>query len=481
MKNFFGRMSIGGVVLAIAIAVAGCVQPTDTQKTYTVTFKLEGGTIDGSAVVQVTGILPGGTIPLPENPKKVLYVFGGWYTDNSTFANAFTSATEVYENITVYAKWTERYTGLSVPDTGLPVIVIFTAGEAAITSKEDYVNADISIVDSQNPSNNLETVSGVRGRGNSTWGYPKKPYRLKFDKKQSLFGYEPAKSWVLLANYQDPTLLMNDVAFELGRRMDLPYTNHAVPVEVVLNGQHIGSYTLTEQVQVGKGRVDIDDRQGWFVELDSYYDEDPKFRSTHYQLPVMIKSPEDLSDAEYDFVRADINALDEALHSDSFPASGYCEMIDMDTFVDFLLVNEIVGNGELGHPKSAYMYKDKNGKISMGPLWDFDWAFNYNPDTKLYFTSYEYHSGKHPFFLRLFDDPVFTAKYKERWNLHYPAVAVISAFVDEEASRLQKSQTQNFIIWPWAGGVVDYDWQIACMKGWLNERIAYLNREINQM
>ncbi|GHV39493.1 hypothetical protein AGMMS49546_11640 [Spirochaetia bacterium] len=101
-------------------------------------------------------------------------------------------------------------------DTGLPVIYINTVSGQEITSRENYIKTNIKIVDSANPGNNLENTAykdEIRGRGNTSWGAPKKPYRIKFDKKTSLFGYEQAKSWVLLANYLDPTLLMNTVAF----------------------------------------------------------------------------------------------------------------------------------------------------------------------------------------------------------------------------------------------------------------------------
>jgi spore coat protein CotH len=368
--------------------------------------------------------------------------------------------------------------------TGLPVIKIDTKDNQQITSKETYVKTNIKIVDPNNEAYSFEHTEykdEIRGRGNSTWwSYPKKPYRLKFDKKTALFGYEAAKSWVLLANYIDPTLIMNTVAFELGHRIGLPYTNHYTPVEVFLNGAYQGSYLLTEQMQVGKGRVDIDEDEGFFVELDSYYDEEPKFRTTLYDLPVMIKSPEDLDDPSgYDFVKTAINGLETAMKAGTFPESGYRDLIDMDTFVDFLLINEIVGNGELGHPKSAYMYKDKgSAKISMGPLWDFDWAFGYTGSGHAYFSNPNSRSGKHAFFQRFFEDPAFTSAFKARWNEKYAEIAGISSFIDEQAEKLKKSQVENFKIW-WPGDI-NYDAEIQGMKSWWTARVAYLHDEINK-
>jgi spore coat protein CotH len=362
----------------------------------------------------------------------------------------------------------------------LPIIIINTVNSAPITSKENYTTADIRIIDSHNESYCLETTTEIRGRGNTTWGYPKKPYRIKFFEKQSLFGYQKAKSWVLLANYQDPTLIMNTIAFELGQRFGLPYTNHYVHVELVLNGVYEGSYVLTEQVQVGKGRVDIDEDNGFLVELDVYYDEDPKFRTSRYDLPVMIKSPEDLGD--YSFVENAINELETALSSDSFPESGYRDLIDMDTFIDYLLITEIVRNGELGHPKSTYMYKDKNGKISMGPLWDYDWAFGYAGGGHTYFTTADGRIMGHSFFARFFDDPVFRTKYKERWNEKYEDIFSMGEegnYLDMMAVSLEKSQRENYRVWQWKDAV-NYSHEITKMKIWWNDRISYLNEEINK-
>jgi spore coat protein CotH len=347
-----------------------------------------------------------------------------------------------------------------------------------------YTKTNISIIDEDNPMYNISNTDykdEIRGRGNSTWTYPKKPYRIKFDKKTSLFGYEKAKSWVLLANYLDPTLIMNTVTFELGNRIGLPYTNHYTHVELFLNGVYQGSYMLTEQVQAGAGRVDIDEDDGFLVELDVYYDEEPKFKTTSYQLPIMIKSPEDLTDpAGYDFVKDAINALDAAVYASSFPESGYRDLINIDTFVGFLLANEIVRNGELGHPKSTYMYKDKgdSAKISMGPLWDFDWAFGFTGTRPNYFTNAQIRfTGGHRFFGRFYSDPVFTRKYKQLWNAHYGDITGIETFIDEMAALLEKSQALNFKL---RNETVNYRQQIEKMKTWWHDRVLYLNTEINK-
>lgn len=376
--------------------------------------------------------------------------------------------------------------------TGLPTVKIDTENGQNIVSKDVYINANISIADPDGKYDLAVTQTEIRGRGNSTWSMPKKPYRLKFKDKTSVFGLPAEKSWVLLANYQDPTLIMNTIAFELGLQFGLPYTNHYNHVELFLNGNYQGSYILTEQIQVKKNRVNISETQGFLVELDSYFDEDPKFETNILKLPVMIKSPdlEDNPGLDLTFVSEAVNKLEAAMFDNSmgFPESGYREMIDMDVFIDFMLVNELVRNVEVKHPKSVYMYKDKGGKIKLGPLWDFDWAFGYEDGSTAYFSPLSKaetmlmtrnDTKGHKFFGRFLEDPVFRSKYKARWNEIYSAkILKTDAFVVEMSEKLTKSYEQNFGIWT---NSLPYNTAIVQMREFWGKRVESLNRQINDL
>jgi spore coat protein CotH len=369
-------------------------------------------------------------------------------------------------------------------DTGLPVITISTHNGRPITSKEVYLDADIEIRDPSVSSHNLKTKVQIRGRGNTTWNAPKKPYRLKFAKKTSLFGYEKAKSWVLLANYQDTTLMLNSLAFELGRRFGLDFTPQYTHVEVVVNGTYEGSYLLTEQVGVGPGRVAINEDQGFLVELDDHYDEEPKFRTPHLSLPVMIKHPEDLTeDSGYDFVKKALDDMEAALFSDTFPDNQYRDLIDLESFINYIMINEITRNGDLHLPHSVFLYQDQGSKIGLGPLWDFDYGFDYDEGTyfthttgMFYNTAFHTGSGQR-FFSRFFEDPEFRKAYQQRWNEIYPEIANMEPFINTMASYLEKSYQANAQVWWW--NKVDYPQEILRLKGWWRDRIAYLHREIN--
>jgi hypothetical protein len=394
--------------------------------------------------------------------------------------------------------------------TGLPVIRVDTQGEA-IRDKENYVPCTFSFADPDDPDNDRVitlAADGIRLRGNTTAGYDKKPYRLKFDKKEGFFGLGKAKSWVLLANYLDPTLLANTVAFEVGRRFaerhqgSRPFVNSAHHVELFVNDDYVGSYLFTEQVQVNEHRVNIDEEEDYFLELDTYYDEANKFKIDLYpgstetkKLPVNIKSPEEAAGAAaLPAIRAEVQLLVDRLGNNRAfdgPAAGYRDLVDAASAVDFIMMNEVVGNPELQHPKSTYMYKTQGGKWEFGPLWDFDWGFGYagggftyfkNPTKFFYSAKTDFASDPRAgnvFFTQFFLDPAFRAEYKARWNEMKPHLATLAAFVGEMGGRLARSAAQNKIRWSKHYIAIDYAAEIAHMQQYVTTRLNYLDGVIN--
>ena len=379
---------------------------------------------------------------------------------------------------------------VSPQTSGLPVIIIDIEEDEEITEKKDeYNNANIKVID-ENPEYCFEKATGIRGRGNSTWGYPKKPWRLKFDKKTSMFGLGAEKSWVLLANYLDPTVLMNDIAFETGHRLGLEFTNHSIHVELFMNGTYRGNYQLTEQVQVNKNRVNIDEDEGFLLELDDYFDEEWKFYSDILKLPVMVKSPELTNEAGMGFIKKAVNDLENAMYANNFPNSGYRDLIDVESLINFMLVNDFVGNREIRHPKSLYMYRDKGAgsKIHLGPLWDFDWGFGYAEYGHIYFNNIEvlFTPGKdepagYEFFSRFLDDPQFKAEYKARWNeIKTTQLSTLTQYIDNMSAKLEKSQYLNYKRWT-NYQQLEFKDEINKMKNWIVQRINILDAEISKM
>ena len=372
--------------------------------------------------------------------------------------------------------------------TGLPVIRIDVDGGAEVVEKKLKLPSEFELTDPDENSFDVEaTRMTIRGRGNTTWHMPKKPYRIDFPVKTSLFGLPKAKKWILLANYQDPTLLMNDVAFQLGRIFGLEFNQSSIHVELFLNGIYRGNYQLTEQKEVGEGRVDIDTDGGFLVELDEYFDEDYKFRSNRLNLPVMVAEPELNNESEMEYIREAMQGLEDALFEADFPNSSFEEHTDVQSLINFMLINELVRNQELEHPKSTYCYKEADTKIKWGPLWDFDWAFGYN-EYNAYFIKknaifYQGNSDPRPgarFFTRFMEVPSFRTKYKERWKEIKPQVDGITDYIETMAAKLDKSQAENFKLQNATPVTKNRSYQelIRQMKKWMDERIAFIDSEI---
>src|SRR5690606_25699190 len=219
------------------------------------------------------------------------------------------------------------------------------------------------------------------GRGNSTWGMPKKPYRIKLTDKAGLLGMPADKSWALIANYGDQSLLRNDIAFELSRRLELAYTPRQQYVELFLNGEYQGNYTLTEHIKESKDHIQIDEDNGGFIlEQDGYAYQEPVFFTTPLDVPITVKFPDedDITNDELNYIKNHYTAFENRLFSENFsdPNEGYQPYFDLPSFVNYYLVNEICGNTDMVWSMRMFKKSDEDQKIYTGPVWDFDLAFN---------------------------------------------------------------------------------------------------------
>lgn len=370
--------------------------------------------------------------------------------------------------------------------SAVPIFRIKTedASITEIPSKDYYLNAELEI-DGQNVFENFQGTTEIKGRGNSTWGYPKKPYRLKLSKKASLCGFGTAKNYVLLANYLDPTLMMNAVAFKIAHLLEMPYTHHAIPVDVELNGKYKGSYMLTEQVEVKENRIDLDEDNCVVWELDSYFDEEPKFTSDAFGLPVMLKDP-DMTDSQFNSWKDDFNRFARKFAENPLANNSYVDLIDIQSVVNYLIVYNLTHNMEINHPKSIYLYKEGKGKYMMGPVWDFDWAFDYE-GTGRHFGKYnrplwnQYMSNGvgYRFFHRFMEDPRVVKLYKETWtDFVNTKLDILLQYMEQYAKVLRPSIQKDSKIW---NNTVSFETRFKEMKQWLKNRADYLTSEVNGM
>ena len=376
--------------------------------------------------------------------------------------------------------------------TGLPVMWIETENRVGITSKDNYVNATYRLEEDNGKV--TEGTMKIKGRGNSTWDAPKKPYALKLDDKTSLLGEAKDKSWVLLANYFDMTMLRNRLAFYMGYISNLDYTAKAHYVEVMLNGKYNGTYQLCEKLKIGKNRVNVGD-DGFLMEIDNraIAEGDPYFSVPHLQYVVNVKDPDVvIGDDNYTYAKIFLATADAALFSDNFtdPENGWQKYMDLKSFVDFYIINEIAKNGDVcSFYTSCYMNLKRGGKLKMGPIWDNDNSFGKHEDPNMWPVEGWYMRNTQ-WYTRLFQDPVFIAELKNRYGYFYAKKNELMTDINSHAEYLRYAINENNARW----GILynlsvsfnynvwgSYQNEVQYLKDWLNRRMDWLNTEINKL
>lgn len=429
-----------------------------------------------------------------------------------------------------------------VPNNGVPYIRILV-DDASVLSRTDslekpaYIGCTIEVAGNGIYADVPVSAAKIKQRGNSTrlW-YDKKPYRIKFQEKIEMLGLAANKDWVLLANFRDPTNLMNALAFDIAREMgSFNFVNANRFVEVEINGDYKGLYQLTEQIEQAESRVNVA-ADGVLLSLDQ--DDGPElspdandnFWSATYKLPVAVKYPKTLAEGGLEQIRSDFKRLEDAIASADYDAVK--ALLDVRSFMDFLILQEITRNVELEAPRSMYLHRaSAEGKYVFGPVWDFDGGFGYswNEETKEYFSSQSWilgstnpsrspfnctadkkndwgmctvgtsggrggfggfganawdGSGASGFFTNLFSNAQFLTEYKARWAELAPK---ISALVSE---RLNVYLTENAVAmandaerWPWPESRNNTGKNSAAasrdLEAWLQKRISDYSAVVN--
>ncbi len=336
---------------------------------------------------------------------------------------------------------------------GVPTLYITTTDPKFedVPDKDTYLDATLEI----DGMGIYEDFSGnvlIRGRGNSTWGKDKKPYRLKLPAKTKLLGYRKAKNYVLLANRIDYSFMRNEVACLATQYSGADFPTHATPVNVYFNGIFKGSYMLIEKVGINNGSVNMPKEQEAMTcmfQFDVGYDEEMKVTTPIFNLPLMHKDPdlpEDPMAAQEWFKKwcEDFYLMESAVAS----GSNIGDYVDYTSLAKYIFVYNLTCNQEINHPKSIYMYKTEGGKWKFGPAWDFDWAFGYNP-------TYRTEAGglSQADLERMFEEA--TAVAKEQCPIGYGWVSYNGIQLLWNGYTFYQSVDGKFVVWPY-DAVVNY-------------------------
>lgn len=340
----------------------------------------------------------------------------------------------------------------------LPSLEITTAGGAAIESKRESVDAVFHLT---TPGSQTEARGRIRGRGNATWTYEKKPYKIKLDESLSLCGMPANRDWVLLAEYCDKSLLRTMWMCALSDAVGMPYTIRFQYIELTLNGEYLGIYLLSEQIEKARNRVNIAD-DGYIIEDDHYWGDEPLSFTNTQGKRYTFKYP-DAKDEEitrvsesYYFIRDYVRNMEETLYGPSFcdPEQGYRAWLDVDTFVKWYLANELLGNYD---PNFYYVMPTRGARLMMYPLWDFEWSlglagraanglgwaeppFESPADIEIW--------SRDKYFERLFQDPAFVDEVRAQWATLKLSLPDVKDRVRKAAETISVAQKHNFERWP---------------------------------
>lgn len=342
----------------------------------------------------------------------------------------------------------------------LPVLYINTVDEQPIIDKINYIEGDYYL--DANGCGDYESVGSednplpllIRGRGNSTWwGFDKKPYRLKLDSKASLLGMPKSKHWILLAEAGDWLGHgRNYLNLKISEKLGMPYTTRSVPCEVVLNGDYIGMYFLTEQIRIAKERVNIAEQAdeendsslitgGWLLEIDNY-NETNQIRFFDIKRPdrimrVTYHSPEVLSAIQLNYLTSFINNVNESVNTDDKTSREWEKYIDIDALARFYILIEAIDDQE-GFSGSSWFYKDRgdSSKLIWGPFWDSGSSLgnrNLNIENQNYFYENEPAFAYNHWIGEIAKFPRFQIAIKKWWKKYrdevFPAMqAEVDAF-----------------------------------------------------
>ena len=383
--------------------------------------------------------------------------------------------------------------------TNLPTVSIHTLDGVIPFDKETDITAQITIIGGEGEEL-LSAPGGIRERGNYSRNFPKKPYRIKFDKKQRILDAPAkAKKWTLINNYGDKTLMRNLLAFELSRCLGMPYTPYGRSVDVLVNGEYKGNYQLCDHIDEKKNRVELIDTvaegssdslsTAFLIEADARASTEACWFTSKKGTPMTIHYPDDdeITPLQKNYIENCFNAME----------ADWKKYLDTNTFIRHFLVGELSGNTDTYW--STYMYKHReNDTIYTGPVWDFDIAFE--NDNRTYPINskkdFVYRSGGSTTGnMRSFVDNIIVrdaeakAKMLKIWGEAREASINerhLVGFINQQEEYLEESQKLNFMRWPIMESLVhqnpvawgSYAAEVQNVRRFISERLLWMDSKL---
>lgn len=353
-----------------------------------------------------------------------------------------------------------------------------------------YTEATYTFVDEYVEDSYYELPLQIKGRGNYSWSFAQKPYSLKLDEKADFLGMGAAKKWTLITVSSDHSMMHNYLTQKMAAAMGLRGTCENEYVDVVVNGVYAGTWVLTEKIQIHEERIDVPDNVGVLFEIEMVYrhtcdtcivlyENGNRENSVHLRLKTYKGTDIDEMDQRAkDAALAELQPFFTGL-SNAFTREktldAISKYIDVDSFVNWYLLNELTRNYDSQFVTSCYCYIDETGRVYMGPVWDFDTCYG-TQDPQID----GYRVKNAPWYTQLFECEEFVRLVCERWT-ELQNCGLIDAFVDSidaTAQRIAASEQLNHALYPHSElGSSDFTEAVDYFESWLEKRIEWMNGE----
>lgn len=340
-------------------------------------------------------------------------------------------------------------------------------------------------------------------RGSTSQLPPKKPYGLTTlqtnnitNNNVSLLGIPAENDWVLSSIAYDKSFIRDYLCYNLSRQMG-NYATRTEYCEVVVNGDYKGLYLLQEKIKVDAGRVDIQKMLttdnsgtnltgGYITKSDKLTGGDPlAWLMQGVNFIHHYPKPTDITVQQNDYIKSEFYRLDGTTYNQSL-LDGYKTVIDIPSFVDFMLVNELSSNADV-YQSSTYFHKDRNGKLRAGPVWDLNITFgsDFSVGGNSQYDQWQFSNGNRvgpDFWFELSDNGSFWCYFKKRWNeLKQPGQPmneiVMNAFMNNTITYISEALARQET--RWGATMPNQATDLANLKSWLTQRIIWMNSQLN--
>lgn len=373
------------------------------------------------------------------------------------------------------------------PYAGIPRVVIATENYQKIKDCETEIPAKLQIWGEKTPESEVMDLT-IRGRGNTSWtDMPKKSYKIEFADKQAMLGMPKDRDWALIANYADKTLMKNYITYKLSSWLNANYSPRCEFVELFLNKEYLGVYLLVETLKVNKHRIDINENISYVAEFDIHY----KSKNTVifldvFQKPISIHHPKAATIPAQSILKKHLDSLTQLIIGSNIPIDSLEKWIDLQSYFLFYWIQEFSENRDGNFDTSVFFTWAPGEPLKMGPIWDFDLAYNGHPNTltqdpQKWFIRNYYWNGS------LFKSSSFEKEAFSYWKNNHTSFIQLLDSIDVYREILTFPAQNNFKKWPILGDTYSryhqhsYDSHFAAvdaLKKWIKTRITWIDSQI---